>query len=346
MMRRSGWASAATAAAMLAVVTEVTRVAAAPPAAPDAAKVLLEQAVHHFAEGNLARAKSELERALAVKPPAKLAARAQLYLGLIYAGRGDLPAAKAAFRRAIELDPSLRPDEGRIKPELVQLFDAVRSSLAGDLTVTVAAAKATVSVDGVACGEAPLQMRLMPGPHLVEVRGVDGQLLHRARVEISSGRSSIVAVARPTATTRPSAEAKRSAPRAPPPPPPPRGRLWTWIAGGAAVASTALAIGAGIAARADERQACEMLEAKGDCSEASVFTAGADRATYRDLRSTAQTKATLSNVAWIAAGSLAAATLVLFWFEGRAGEAPRQTRGSGLELMLGGVSGLGARWRY
>ena len=112
----------------------------------------------------------------------------------------------------------------------------------------------------------------------------------------------------PLASDVPKADVKKTDPGTPPPPPPlvvtpvetKKGRLWTYVAGGVAVASLGVGIGLGVGANG----AATELRAK-EHTPMEV----------QNLANTATGMATGANVAYATAGVAAAAAVVLFFIE-------------------------------
>ncbi len=104
-----------------------------------------------------------------------------------------------------------------------------------------------------------------------------------------------------------------------------RGRLWTWIAAGGTVVAAGLATGFGLAA----------LSAKDDYDQGPVA--------YLDsLEDKTVAWATRANAMWVTVGVLAAASVVLFFVEGRAGKSEHAGRRGG--PTTAGLDGLQIRF--
>jgi tetratricopeptide (TPR) repeat protein len=101
----------------------------------------------------------------------------------------------------------------------------------------------------------------------------------------------------------------RPPPPAPPPPPPPRGRLWTWIAAGAGGA--ALIAGGTFGYLASQSKADFDKEIWADKAQS--------------LKESAESRALTANILFGVGGGLLATALVLFFVEGDAAPASRQT---------------------
>ena len=133
-----------------------------------------------FAQSRLAAARAEAEALVALPGGAELYADAALRLGAVLLHRriADAPAVLAL---AIALDPARPITLAEFSPDVVEAVEAVRALPAAiqRLHVATAPAGATVSIDGVAVGRAPLDAQVTRGQHLVVVRAP----LHRATVQ-------------------------------------------------------------------------------------------------------------------------------------------------------------------
>lgn len=172
------------------------------------------------------------------------------------------------------------------------------------LSVVTTPPGAEVLLDGVRIGRTPLRARVVAaGKHRLRLRraGARDQL-----VELEAVAGSALKVERRLELLPPS-----------PPPPPvapaPRRRVWTWILGGAAAASLAAALGAGLASRGDY-SAWE-----------GEWERGSDLARWNELRDSGERKQLAANVLIGVGAALAAAATVLYFREGRS----RCSRGGG-----------------
>ena len=108
---------------------------------------------------------------------------ALLLLALCQLANGDPTQADEAFRRAAVVDPGRALENASYAPEVRQRFDQIRVQVAGQPSGTISVqttASAAVWIDGRRVGEAPVQdYRLVPGPHAVVVRGIDGAVATR-----------------------------------------------------------------------------------------------------------------------------------------------------------------------
>jgi hypothetical protein len=142
-------------------------------------RVLFERAQPDQAIPVLADAVKLLEAGQAVVPDTRDLHDAITTLGLAQVGMGEEMAARATFRRSVVLDPSRQLDSVRFSPDVVELFEQIRSQVAGlakaRLTVKPSVDGCRLTIDGrdytPQLGRA---IELVPGDHLVLVRAPGG----------------------------------------------------------------------------------------------------------------------------------------------------------------------------
>jgi tetratricopeptide (TPR) repeat protein len=207
------------------------------------------------------------------------------------------------------------------KIEVARLRVAALRRKVSSIRVSCSVAGATVLLDGKKVGQVPLETELYlpPGRYrlAVSMAGYQGfeQTLH-----LEPGDH-------PTVTVRLAAR-QRPRPQAVPLPAPalagPR-RVWTWVTGGAALASLAVALGFGISARADYNN----------------YLSTPDPDVYDRKRSSVRWKALAANICFGVAGAAGAAAVTLFFMEPRLrAEKPSRTRGARLQPLLGSTVGV------
>jgi len=278
--------------------------------APTAAG-LLEDGIYQYSVAEFERSITLLKRASELTDDPALLGKIHLYLGVNLGVMGKRRPAGAQFRRALTLAPELTLESGKFKSRVVRLFEKVRAGLKGRLNVTCPVAGATVHLDGKPVGPAPYNGRLVVGAYQVEVRGPDGVVLLSERAVVRNEAETRLE-ARPKPTP-----AKPMPPPVTPVPPPPAapvtppgpekkgGRLWTWIAAGAAVAAGAAGLGLGLSARSDY-----------DDYESIEW----DDQRIAELEDRINGKSLGANICFAAAGALAVTSVVLFFVEGRSTE--------------------------
>jgi hypothetical protein len=143
----------------------------------DDGRLQFQQAEPDFAIPLLQSAVDEFESTMAYNPAQKELWEAYVFLGASQHGIGDQAGTMRAFSAAAGLNPDRRPTTRQFPPNIVELYDGIASDLQGRvsaLNVSVKVRDATVWVDGIARGAAPLTVEVLPGSHHVLVRTPDG----------------------------------------------------------------------------------------------------------------------------------------------------------------------------
>jgi hypothetical protein len=289
-------------------------------AAPTAAEANTEKARTAFQAaqalyqaGRFADALTKFQEAQALKPHPVIV----FNIARCHEQLGALPQALAAYREYLRLSPEAT-DRDAVQSSIASLEKRVPRNQ--QLVVSVEPAAAVVKVDGKKVGASPATIELPAGEHSLEVSAEGYEPFKRSftmsaqrPLEMNVSLSAKVAVVAPMvapvvaadAPTRPAELAPLDAPPMPPlvsqPDEPRRGRTFTWIAGGTAIASGAVATGLGIAANAT----------------AADIRSGQVRQTREldGIATQAQGLATGANVAWVVAGTAAVTAIVLFFVE-------------------------------
>jgi hypothetical protein len=306
------------------------------------ARRMLEQGIAFYNDGRLVEARNALEQALAMTREPHLVSRARLYLGL-NAFAENLPArARQHFREALLLDSSLELDRERYKPAVVATFEEVRQASLGLIIVISEAPVSVVWIDGARAGRAPYRGWISPGEHRVEVEDGKQRSLYAARIRVSAGTGRQINVAAPSvaAPSEPSRRLPRKDRRASPR----TRRIWTWVAGGGALAVAAAAIGVGLSAWSDRDEACALMDGRErKCDQRDRLVDSKDAGRYAALYDRFSDKALAANVLWGVAGALAVSSVVLYFVE-RPGS--RETNRSSRADLLLGPHGLQLRLSY
>ncbi len=295
------------------------------PAWADQALDLVRQANAKLKMADFERSMELLRKARSLTHDPKVLGQVYLNLGLNHAVLGDLAKARLAFRTALTYDPVLVLDPAHIKRSVVKLFHEVQAGLRGELTVRADRPGAKVLVDGKPVGAAPLVEHELPiGAHTVEVRAAGGaQFSERVVIGVnqkSTLRATLRMVKAVGADGQPQVGGEAGTSGAATQ----RGRLWTWVVGGAAVAVLGVGVGLGVAASGDHS----------DWEQEQT-----DPARWDELKSSGQTKATAANVMFGVGGALVAGAVVLFFLEGRSPE--RDVSATRVVPLLGRAAGLG-----
>ncbi len=292
----------------------------------------LKKGVKLYEAARFKRSLHALTRALRRALGAKMRGQVHLYVGLNHSVLGHKEKAVGAFREALLADPAIDLDPARFKPGDIALFERAKGALKGTLEVTATRGTgAMVLIDGKARGKVPLTVSLPVGRHDVVVRrGTD---LKRRVILIGHGGRERVDMTfaplppKPKGVTLPS---PKSAPRISVQPsawsfgwP----RLWTWVSLGLAAAAGGTAIAVGLMAKSD----------------ADAYATTQDSSEADSLKQSAQTKMLVSNIMIGVVGAAAIATIVVYYFEGRAGRneasAKETARVAGRRVSVG-LTGL------
>jgi hypothetical protein len=285
---------------------------------------LLQRGIRHYTYGEYKQAIQVLNHAGREMRDPKVLAQVYLYLGLSHAVVGAVAQAQRCFITAMTHDPLIQPDPVRIKPDLVSLFSRTRERQRATLRVEADQPDAVAIVDGRPPVRLPLRLAVPIGAHRVEVRSEDGRLRETRKLVLPPG--AVVQV-----SARLGRPVTRSAPASAPTPaqgdrPSSRGRLWTWIAAGGALASFAVAGGLWASVQAD-------LEEYNDPATPDAVAL--------EMEDPIRRKVTATNVMIGLGGVLAATAAVLFVLEGRPPSRVRPTAGAD-----GGRLWVGAAWSF
>ena len=177
--------------------------------------------------------------------------------------------------------------------------------LTGTLQVESAPAGAAVKVDGEARGKTPVgALNLKPGKHEV-VLSLEGHKEVSRQVVLEAGKEARVTVK----LARLPARLPRPVLQPVSPPVKKRGRTWTYVAAGSAVALAGVGIGFGV-------------WAKSGWDEYNEVAATGPRDRYDTLKDSVPMRATVATISFATAGALAITAAVLFFLEPR-GESPK-----------------------
>lgn len=292
----------------LALASSALAAPAAPEANTEKARTAFSAAQTLYQAGRFAEALTKFQEAQALKPhPVIIFNIARCHEQL-----GALPQALAAYREYLRLSPDAT-DRDAVKTSIASLEKRVPQTQ--QLVVSVEPATAVVKVDGKKVGSSPATIELPPGEHALEVSAEGYEPFKRSftmsaqrPLEMNVSLSAKVVVAAVAVVDAPTRTPELTPLDAPPMPPlvsqpdePRRTRTFTWIAGGTAIASGAVATGLGIAANAT----------------ANDLRSGQVRQTTQldGIATQAQGLATGANVAWVVAGTAAVTAIVLFFVE-------------------------------
>lgn len=300
---------------------------APPPAAADStqkAKEAFQTAQRLYKEARYADAIAKFEEAYALKPSPVLF----FNIGKCHEQLGDVPKALRSYRDYLRLAPDAK-DKDTVSDAIANLERRLKEKGLQQLMVFADPPTAVIEVDGKLLGNSPASIELTAGNHKLVVKADGFETTERAFVMQTARATEMTINLRPVA-------AKLD----PPPPPPPlvdvpkkdepkkdepvkltpkdtvvassgngvtktaepakKGRLWTWVAGGVAVASAGAGVGMGVVAQSTAK----------NVPNAAVGMAD-------DQARSAQGLATGANVAYGVAGAAAITAVVLFFVEGK-----------------------------
>lgn len=301
---------------------------ASPPAAEDStqkAKEAFQTAQRLYKEARYADAIVKFEEAYALKPSPVLFYN----IGKCHEQLGDVPKALRSYRDYLRLSPEAK-DKDTVSDAIANLERRLKEKGLQQLMVFADPATAVIEVDGKVLGNSPASIELTAGNHKLSVKADGYETTERAFVMQTARATEMTINLRPVGTKLD-----------PPPPPPPlvdvpkkdepkkdeppkltpkdtvvassgtgvtktaepakKGRLWTWVAGGVAVASVGAGAGMGVVAR---------NTAEGIGPNTAIGQA-------RAQAESAQGLATGANIAYGVAGAAAITAVVLFFVEGK-----------------------------
>ena len=131
-------------------------------------------------------------RRLAKKP--RLKAKINLQLGVTYGVLGRENRARRAFERSLNVEPGLAFDRSETKETVVALYDAVRASMRGTLSVEADRDGVNVIIDGRPVGTSPLTVEVAVGRCVVEAQTEDGLYRTQTETVVRQGTTAVVAL--------------------------------------------------------------------------------------------------------------------------------------------------------
>lgn len=320
----------------------VTWLLAAPPAkapAPAPAKAqedgdtkkareLFQWAQKLYKQARYMEAIGKFEEAYALRPHPVI----YFNIGKCHEQLGDTPKALRAYRDYLRLAPEAN-DRETVSDAIANLERRLKERGVQQLMVFTEPPNARIEVDGKALGSAPATVELQAGNHKMTVSADGFETVDRSFV-MSATRSMEMTInlravnapkdPGPPPPTPPLVDApKKDEPKktagltptgtgeakpdvtkqGPPPVMKKKGKVFTWVAAGAAVAGAGAATGLGLAASG--------------AKDAYVASAGQPYEQRLGLYNNAAGLETGTNVAWAVAGTAAVTAVVLFFVEGK-----------------------------
>lgn len=217
-----------------------------------------------YKQARYAEAISKFEEAYAVRPHPVI----YFNIGKCYEQMGDTAKALRNYRDYLRLSPDAG-DKETVSDAIANLERRLREKGVQQLMVFAEPAEARISVDGKELGSSPATVELVAGNHQLTVTADGFQKVERSFVvQLSRAMEMTIALRpvgeAPLASDVPKRDDKPTLDPGTPPPAPPlvvepatqpkKGKTFTWIAGGVAVASLGAGVGMGVASSVNNQQ--------------------------------------------------------------------------------------------
>lgn len=277
------------------------------------AKELFQWGQKLYKQARYAEAIAKFEEAYAVRPHPVI----YFNIGKCNEQLGETAKALRNYRDYLRLAPDAK-DRETVTDAIANLERRLREKGQQQLMVFADPPSARISVDGKELGSSPASVELVAGNHTLTVQADGYEKVERSFVMQTTRATEMTITLRPVAKDTPPIatdvpkkdDPPKSVTDVPPPPPPPvvvvdqpkKGRVFTYVAGGVAVAALGAGIGMGIAA-------------EGNAAQLRNATTPLSQQRANELQGAAQGLGTGATVAYIGAGVAAAAAVVLFFVE-------------------------------
>lgn len=282
-------------------------------AATAKAKTLFTNGQKLYKAGKYADAIAKFEEAFKVKSHPVI----YFNIGKCWEQLGDSAKALRNFRDYLRLSPDAS-DRQQVTDSIANLERRLREKGVQQLLIFAEPANAKILVDGKDLGPSPASVELTAGSHELVVTAEGMDKVQRTITTTLTRATEMTITLQAAGSTPPlvsdapkkDPDTKVSDPGPPPPPPPvvtvptekKGGRLFTYVAGGVAVAALGAGIGMGVAAEGNAKQLRE-----------TPAPLPPGRAT--ELANSANGLATGANVAYATAGAALVAAVILFFVE-------------------------------
>ncbi|MDP1822699.1 MAG: PEGA domain-containing protein [Archangium sp.] len=284
------------------------------------AKDLFQWGQKLYKQARYAEAIAKFEEAYTVRPHPVI----YFNIGKCWEQLGETAKALRAFRDYLRLAPDAK-DKETVSDAIANLERRLREKGMQQLMVFADPPSARISVDGKELGTSPVSVELIAGNHSLSVSAEGFEKVDRSFVMQTTRATEMTISLRPVskepakdpvkdpvASDAPKVEPKKDDPGTPPPMPPvvvapvetKKGRLWTYVAGGVAVASLGAGIGLGVAAQGEMDKFTKVQH-----DPATV------QAEFDAAKAASGGMATGANVAYGVAGVALATAVVLFFLE-------------------------------
>jgi hypothetical protein len=282
------------------------------------AKELFQSGQRLYKQARYAEAIAKFEEAYLVRPHPVI----YFNIGKCQEQLGETAKALRAYRDYLRLAPDAK-DKETVSDAIANLERRLRERGMQQLMVFADPPNAHIAVDGKELGSSPASVELIAGNHTLTVTAEGYEKVERSFVMQTTRATEMTISLRPAgapknepiATDVPKAETKPATTEPPPPTPPlvvsqpveakKTGRLWTYVAGGVAVAS----LGAGIGLGAASNGAIEQFTKTGPHNPDTV------QMEFNTAQANANGLATGANVAYGVAGAAAITAIILFFVE-------------------------------
>ncbi len=290
--------------------------APAPAAAEDAdvkkAKDLFTWGQKLYKQARYAEAISKFEEAAEVRPHPVI----YFNIGKCYEQLGETAKALRSYRDYLRLSPDAK-DRETVSDAIANLERRLREKGQQQLMVFADPPSARISVDGKELGTSPASVELVAGNHALLVTAEGYEQVERSFVMQLSRATEMTISLRPVGTKETplvsDAPKKDDAPTLDPGTPPPapplvvepapqkKGRVWTYVVGGVAVASLGAGVGMGVMSGANSQQLTDPNRSPGG--------------NVQQLHDSARDLSVGANVAYGVAAAAAITAVVLFFVE-------------------------------
>jgi hypothetical protein len=312
-------------ALLIALLVAAPKPAAAPAEAESGdvkkAKDLFQSGQKLYKQARYAEAIAKFEEAYLVRPHPVI----YFNIGKCWEQLGETAKALRAYRDYLRLAPDAK-DKETVSDAIANLERRLREKGMQQLLVFADPPNARIAVDGKDLGSSPASVELIAGNHTLTVTADGFEKVERSFVMQTTRATEMTISLRPAgskepakepiASDAPKADPKVTADPGTPPPTPPlvvsqpvetkKGRLWTYVAGGVAVASLGTAIGLGVASNGEMEKFTKVSTPHHPMTVQADFDAA---------NAKAGGLATGANVAYGVAGVALATAVVLFFLE-------------------------------
>jgi hypothetical protein len=285
------------------------------------AKDLFQWGQKLYKQARYAEAIAKFEEAYAVRPHPVI----YFNIGKCNEQLGETAKALRSYRDYLRLAPDAK-DKETVSDAIANLERRLREKGMQQLMVFADPPSARISVDGKELGSSPASVELIAGNHTLTVAAEGFEKVERSFVMQTTRATEMTISLRPVSAVKetpvvsdaPKVEPKKTTVTdpGPPPPPPPmvvtpeqpqkKGRLWTYVAGGVAVAGLGAGIGLGVAAQGEADKFVKV---------STPHDPNTVQADFLRAQKAANDVAVGADVAYAVAGAAAITAVILFFVE-------------------------------